>query len=240
MLPGMLRAIVFNLSHQRRDLRFFEVGHVYPRPASSEQPLPDERERVAVAFTGEGGDAREAARVWAILAGTLRLDGVRIEAATRPGLHPTRTARVWGGDGEELGVVGEVDPEVLEAHGIDARVGWIECDLGRVLTAPRRSDQARPVSRFPSNDIDLAFEVDEAIPAAAVEATLRDAAGPLLDDLRLFDVYRGPALSEGRRSLAYRLRFCAIDRTLTDEEVAEARRRCIEAVESTHAARLRA
>ena len=90
------------------------------------------------------------------------------------------------------------------------------------------------MSRFPSNDIDLAFEVDESTPAAMVEATLRDAAGPLLDELRLFDVYRGPALAEGRRSLAYRLRFCALDRTLTDDEVAEARRRCIDAVEAPH------
>ncbi len=96
------------------------------------------------------------------------------------------------------------------------------------------------MSRFPSSDIDLAFEVDESTPAAAVEATLRDAAGPLLEGLRLFDVYRGPALAEGRRSLAYRLRFCALDHTLTDDEVAEARRRCIEAVEAGHPARLRA
>jgi phenylalanyl-tRNA synthetase beta chain len=61
----------------------------------------------------------------------------------------------------------------------------------------------------------------------------------LLDDVRLFDVYRGPGLEEGRRGLAYRLRFCALDRTLTDDEVAGARRRCIEAVESAHPARLR-
>jgi phenylalanyl-tRNA synthetase beta chain len=240
MLPGMLRAIAFNLSHQRSDLRLFEIGNVYPRPASTEQPLPDERERLAVGLTGAGGDAAGAARVWAVVAGALRLDGVRLDAAEMPGLHPTRTARLVGRDGEELGVVGEVDPEVLEAHGIVARVGWIGCDLQRLLTTSRRSDQARPVSRFPSSDIDLAFEVDESTPAAAVEATLRDAAGPLLDGLRLFDVYRGPALAEGRRSLAYRLRFCALDHTLTDDEVAEARRRCIEAVEAAHPARLRA
>ena len=240
MLPGMLRAITFNLSHQRSDLRLFEIGNVYPRPASPEQPLPDERERLAVALTGAGGDAVGAARVWAVIAGGLRLDGVRLDAVSAPGLHPTRTARLVGRDGEELGMVGEVDPDVLAAHGIAARVGWIECDLGRLLATARRSDQARPVSRFPSNDIDLAFEVDESTPAASVEATLRDAAGPLLVDLRLFDVYRGPALTEGRRSLAYRLRFCALDRTLTDDEVAEARRRSIDAVESVHAARLRA
>ena len=239
MLPGMLRAVTFNHSHQRHDLRLFEIGNVYPRPESPEQPLPDERERLAVVLTGLGGDAVGAARVWSVLAGALRLDGVRLDAARVAGLHPTRTARLLDRNGEELGVVGEVDPDVLQAHAIAGRVGWIECDLGRLLATARRSDQARPVSRFPSNDIDLAFEVEESTPAAAVEATLREAGGPLLDDLRLFDVYRGPGLAEGRRSLAYRLSFCALDRTLTDDEVAEARRRCIDAVEATHPARLR-
>ena len=240
MLPGLLRAVAFNHARQHRDVRLFEIGNVYPRPASPEQPLPDERERLAVALTGVGGDAVGAVRVWSIVAGALRLDEVRLDAATVPGLHPTRTARLFGREGEDLGLIGEVDPDVLEAHEIVGRVGWIECDLGRLLATARRSEQARPVSRFPSNDIDLAFEVEESTPAAAVEATLRDAAGPLLDDLRLFDVYRGPALAEGWRSLAYRLRFCALDRTLTDDEVAEARRRSIEAVESAHPARLRA
>jgi phenylalanyl-tRNA synthetase beta chain len=236
----MLRAIAFNHAHQQRDLRLFEIGNVYPRPDSPGQALPDERERVAVAMTGAGGDVVAATELWRVLEQALRLDGVELRATERPGLHPTRTAAVVGGGGDEVGVVGEVDPDVGAAHGIDTRVGWIECDLAAVLAAPRRTNQARPVSRFPSNDIDLAFEVDEAIPAAAVEATLREAAGPLLDDLRLFDVYRGPGLAGGRRSLAYRLRFCALDRTLTDEEVAEARRRCIERVETGHRARLRA
>jgi phenylalanyl-tRNA synthetase beta chain len=239
MLPGMLRSIAFNASHQSHDVRLFEVGHAYPRPASAEQPLPDERERVAVALAGEGGDAVGATRVWRIVEQALRLDGVRMESASVAGLHPTRTVRLRTSEAGDLGVLGEVDPDVAAAHGIEGRVGWIDCDLERLLTAPRRSDQARSVSRFPSNDIDLAFIVQEPTPAAAIEATLREAAGPLLVDLRLFDVYRGPGVGEETRSLTYRLRFCALDRTLTDEEVAEARRRSIDAVEAAHPARLR-
>jgi phenylalanyl-tRNA synthetase beta chain len=95
------------------------------------------------------------------------------------------------------------------------------------------------VSRFPASDIDLAFVVDDSTPAAVVEEKLREAGGDLLVDLRLFDVFRGPQLGEGRRSLAYRLRFNALDHTLTDEEVGEVRRRCIEAVESSLPAKLR-
>jgi phenylalanyl-tRNA synthetase beta chain len=95
------------------------------------------------------------------------------------------------------------------------------------------------VSRFPSSDIDLAFVVDDATPAGSVEETLARAGGDLLVDLALFDVYRGEGVPRGRRSLAFRLRFLALDHTLTDEEVGEVRQRCIEAVESAHPAALR-
>jgi phenylalanyl-tRNA synthetase beta chain len=165
-----------------------------------------------------------------------------------PGLHPTRWARLVlpERDGEPprvVGVVGEVDPDVLEDFGLDVergRVGWLEVDLGRLLSdAPRRGELLTAVSRFPSSDVDLAFVVDEAVPGAAVETTLRLAGGELLESVALFDVYGGPGTPPGTRSLAYRLRFCAPDRTLTDEEVAELRARCIAAVEQGHGARLR-
>jgi phenylalanyl-tRNA synthetase beta chain len=94
------------------------------------------------------------------------------------------------------------------------------------------------VSRFPSADIDLAFVVEEPVPAADVERTLARAAGDLLERIELFDVFRGPQL-EGARSLAWRLRFSALDHTLGEEELTDLRRRCIDAVTSAHPARLR-
>jgi phenylalanyl-tRNA synthetase beta chain len=142
-----------------------------------------------------------------------------------------------------LGVVGEVDPGVLTEFGLDPerrRVGWLEMDLEVLLgEAPRRSSLLTVVSKFPSSDVDLAFVVDDLVPAAAVEDTLRHAGGALLESVALFDVYRGVGTPEGSRSLAYRLRLCATDRTLTDGEVAEVRAHCIAAVEQTHGARLR-
>ena len=114
-------------SRQQPDVRLFEIGHVYPRPASPEQPLPDERERLAVALTGAGGDAVGAARVWSH---PRRRAPARRRAARGRERGRACTRRgprgCSGRDGEELGVVGEVDPDVLEAHGIDGRVGWIE------------------------------------------------------------------------------------------------------------------
>ena len=119
-------------------------------------------------------------------------------------------------------------------------MGWLELDLTTLLGLPHGEPRYRPISRYPSSDVDLAFAVPEEVPAAAVEATLRKAAGDLLADLRLFDVYRDPALGGSQRSLAYRLRLQAPDRTLTDADVAAVRSAGIEAVEARHGASLRA
>ncbi len=160
-------------------------------------------------------------------------------ATTRAGLHPARTAEIVAA-GSLIGVVGEVDPQTLEAYELPhERVGWLELDLVKLAAAPRRPPVSRPVSRFPSSDVDLAFVVPDSVPAAEVEMTLARAAGDLCESVELFDVYRGVGVSAGSRSLAYRLRFRAFDRTLTDAEVADLRSQCIRAVASQNRAVLR-
>ncbi|MGA2521146.1 MAG: phenylalanine--tRNA ligase subunit beta [Acidimicrobiales bacterium] len=261
LLPGMVRAIAFNTDRRNPDVRLFEIGHVFPPPDDGRLAAAqlhdgvtviDEREVLGVALAGEGDDARAGAEAWLVLADTLGIRGVAVVGDTEhppAGLHPTRSARlVLGGTGDAggrpVGVVGEVDPDVLVAFGLDGerrRVGWLEVDLGAVLVeAPRRSPLLEPVSRFPSSDIDLAFVVDEGVSAGSVAETLRRAGGTLLESLVLFDVYRGVGTTQGARSLAFRLRFCAPDRTLTDVEVGELRARCIAEVEQEHGGHLRA
>jgi phenylalanyl-tRNA synthetase beta chain len=235
LLPGLLRNLAFNAAHRNPEAALFEVGKVF-LPPLADQVLPDEREYVAAALAGR--DAPAAVDAWRTLADALRLDQPRLVAGGVPGLHPARSAAAWAGD-VKLGVVGEVDPAVVEGYDLSGRIGWLELDLGRLHRAPRRSEELRPVSRYPSSDIDLAFVVPGEVPAGDVEQTLRASGGELLEHLGLFDVYRGPGIDEGSRSLAYRLRFCALDRTLTDAEVGEIRARCIEAVESAHGAQLR-
>ncbi len=234
LLPGLLRAIAANAGHRRADVSLFEIGHVFLPPPEGVQ-LPEEPEHLAVAL-GER-DAQDAVRIWYVLTDGLRLDDVTLEAAPRPGLHPTRSATVLAG-GRAVGAIGEVDPVVLATHGIDGRVGWLEVDLRALLTSARRAETYRPVSRFPSADFDLAFVIDEGVAAAAVERTLAKAAGDALERIDLFDVFRGPQLA-GARSLAWRLRLSSLDHTLTEEELTALRRRCIDAVTSAHPARLR-
>ncbi|MGI8809583.1 MAG: phenylalanine--tRNA ligase subunit beta [Acidimicrobiales bacterium] len=234
LLPGLLRAIAANAGHRRPDVGLFEIGHVFLLPPPGQQ-LPNEPEHLAVALGGR--DAHDAARIWNVVVDGMRLVDVALEAAPAPGLHPTRSARVVAG-GNPVGAIGEVDPQVSEAHGIEGRVGWFEVDLGALLASPHRPVMYQPVSRFPSADIDLAFVVDETVPAAAVEQTLCRAAGDALEQIELFDVFRNPAL-EGARSLAWRLRFSTLDHTLTEDELTALRLRAIDAVTSAHPARLR-
>ncbi|MGI9604334.1 MAG: phenylalanine--tRNA ligase subunit beta [Acidimicrobiales bacterium] len=235
LLPGQLKAIAFNQSHRTDELRLFEVGHVYlPVPAGSE--LPDEREYLAVALAGE--DATVAVAVLQLLEDALALPNVRLVADEAPGLHPTRTASVSIA-GQVRGFVGEVDPRVAHAYDVHGRVGWLQLDLGAVLDGPWGNRRYRPVSKHPSSDIDLAFMVADDVAAAEVAGQIRKAAGSLLVDLDLFDVYRGQGVDHQTRSVAFRLRFQADDRTLTDDEVGERRAAVIAGVESALGARLR-
>ncbi len=235
LLPGQLKAIAYNQSHRCAEVRLFEIDHVY-LPPLPDQLLPDEREYVAVALAGS--EAPEAVAVLDLLERELGLPNVVMRSASPPGLHATRSAEVIVA-GRARGVVGEVDPFVLDNYGVAGRVAWLELDLGELLGGPRSNRKYSPVSKYPSSDIDLAFEVPDEVAAAAVESSLRKAGQTLLTDIELFDVYRGEGLPTGTRSLAYRLRLQAHDRTLTDTEVADVRQACIDAVAKRHGVSLR-
>jgi phenylalanyl-tRNA synthetase beta chain len=234
LLPGLVAAVAHNHARRQIGVGLWEIGHVF-LPAPPDQVLPDEREHVAVVLAGR--EAPAAVEVWQRLAALFRLEAPAVENATLPGLHPTRGARTLVA-GTPVGIVGEIDPAVLGRHDVGERVAYLEVDLGALFAAPRRSDAYRQISRFPSSDVDLAFEVPDAVSALAVEDTLRTT-DDLVWSVHLFDVYRGTPVAEGRRSLAFAVRLQAVDRTLTDAEVAEARTRLITAVETAHGASLR-
>jgi phenylalanyl-tRNA synthetase beta chain len=240
VVPGLLKAVRHNAGHRNPSVRLFEIGHVFEPPPEGEA-LPDEREVLGVVLAAEGDDAGAAVRCWRTVAEALGIRGVRLEARARPGLHPTRSADLVAPGDEPIGSVGEIDPAVVAGFGLGHdRVGFLGLDLGPALAAAGVEQEVREVSRYPSSDVDLAFEVDEGTPAAAVESALAAAAGDLCESLALFDVYRGAGIGAGRRSLAFRLRLCAPDRTLGDAELGEIRRRCVDAVVGSLPASLRA
>ncbi len=235
LLPGQLKAIAYNQSHRNGRIELFEIGHVY-LPSADDQELPDEREYLAIALAGSEAPAAVAALH--ALSTALALPNLQLREGAQPGLHPTRSASVVIA-GRERGVVGEVDPAVAGAYGVEGRVAWLQIDLGEVLSGPHGKRSYDRVSKFPSSDIDLAFSVPDTVTAASVEGSIRKAGGALLVRAELFDVYRGPGVADDARSLAYRMRFQAPDRTLTDDEVAAVRQAIIDQVQSKNQATLR-
>jgi len=247
ILPGLLRAVAYNRSHGLVDVALFEQGRVFLAP-SGEGPLPDEPEQLAVVIAGtvqrapiepdRPVDVHDAVDALRAVVDALRVATFELLPADGAGYRQGSAARVLAG-GREVGTVGEVAPEVLDALGLAAPVVAFEVELDALTSAPRRDQGYVAPSRFPASMIDLAFVVERAVPAAAIEATLRGAVGDVLEDVRCFDEFRDEALGEGRRSLAFALRFRAADRTFGDAEVTALRRRAIDAVVAEHGATLR-
>lgn len=215
--PGLLKAVAFNESHRRFGAALYEIGHVYP-PGAGE--LPDEYEALGVVLAGQ--EAPAAMALWRDVATAMSF-GARVDQSVVPaGLHPTRSATLSLGK-QVIGAVGEIHPDVLDAFGIGQRVAVLELHLGVLLAQTPKIAVWKPTSRFPSSDLDLALVTPDDVTAEKLDKAIRQGAGALLVDLALFDVYRGPGVAEGSRSLAYRLRLQAPDRTLTDTDIAAVR-----------------
>ena len=265
LLPGLLAALARNLSRGIRDVALFEHGAVFPGGERSAAPLPGVDRRpddetlaallgavpeqpwhVAVALAGDReprgwwGPGRPAVWADAVQAACRVAEAAGVELTVRAGerapWHPGRCAELLV-DGRVVGHAGELHPRVCAALDLPARTAVMELDVDAL---PPASVPVGPhLSSFPPVFVDLAFVLDAAVPAAAVEQSIREAAGDLLEAVRLFDVYTGPQVGKGRRSLAYSLTLRAPDRTLSGEEAAEVRQRVVASVEQALQAELR-
>jgi phenylalanyl-tRNA synthetase beta chain len=252
LLPGLFATLRRNVGRGFPDVALFETGLVYqPRPDASAPPrlpvdrrptdeelaaleaaLPDQPRHVAAVLVGarenngwwgEGraadwADAIEAARTVAAACGAeLTVDQEQYEP-----WHPGRCA-VLSLDERIVGYAGELHPKVLEAFGLPPRTCAMELNLDALLPATETPVTGPQVSAFPVAAVDVALVVSREVPAADVESALVAGAGPLLESVRLFDVYEGDRIQEGSKSLAFSLRLRAADRTLKADEVAAVR-----------------
>jgi len=238
LLPGLLRTLRANLRFRER-VAIFEVGKVFlPRPGEA---LPEEPRRIGIALTGPRDPASwlpvdrgrmdffDLKGIVEALLERLHIPGVAFERAEHPSLHPGRGAEVKAG-GRSLGILGELHPLVRRAWELpDQPVLIAELDLEALQALAPIAHVFEAVPRVPPVVEDLAFIVPESVPAAALAAVLREAGAPLVREVRLFDVYQGPPIPPGHRSLAFTVFYQAEGRTLTDREVAALRERLIRA-----------
>ncbi|TDV42722.1 phenylalanine--tRNA ligase subunit beta [Actinophytocola oryzae] len=266
LLPSLLDALTRNVSRGMRDVALFHIGQVtlpksqrIPVPAVAvdgrpkdgeiaalhaalpQQPvhtavvLAGNRERAGWWGPGQQATWSDAVRAAEIVAEAAGL-ALTVQAAELPPWHPGRCAQLLVGD-LAVGYAGELHPKVIDALGLPKRTCAMELKLDSLPLVDRRPAPAP--SPYPPVLLDVALVVDESVPVAEVATTLHNGGGELLEDIHLFDVFTGEQVGEGKRSLAYSLRFRAPDRTLTVEEATAARDAAVAAAASRYGAALR-
>ncbi|WP_416404105.1 phenylalanine--tRNA ligase subunit beta [Arthrobacter sp. LFS091] len=253
ILPGLIEVARRNHSRGFRDLALYEAGSVFlpgdklgteSIPPLGVKPsdevldalydgVPHQPLHVAAVLTGHDSPAaathQPRAWDWADALDVARLisDVLGVELVVSQGshqaFHPGRAAELSLRNGDVVGYAGELHPKLLAAHDMPARSVAIEVNVEALFEAAADVIVAKHISGFPVATQDVALVVPQDVPADQVLAALREGAGELLEDVALFDVYVGPGIEEGKKSLAFGLRFRANDRTLTADEASEAR-----------------
>lgn len=267
LLTGLLRALVLNIGRGHSDVHITETGRVFlPQTGAAEAPIygvdrrPTEEELVAfdaalphqpyhvgLVMSGErqrsGWAGPGRAATWADALAVVRqlaasmFVEVEVRQAQLAPWHPGRCAEIVL-DGEVIGHAGELHPRVLKAYGLPARVVAAEVDLDALIAASPTVGPRPAFSTFPVAKEDLAFVVDVSVAAIELEKALTGS-GDLIESARLFDVYSGGQVPEGKKSLAFALRLRAPDHTLTEKEIREVRELAVSAANTRTGATLR-
>ena len=215
-LPSMLEILSRNNAYHNKAAKLYELAKIY-LPVEG-QPLPQEPKMLVLGTYGAG-------ETFFTLKGELEaiFSGLRLKKASysaernNPSYHPGRCARITI-DGVDVGVLGQVHPLVAKNYGMESEVFCAEINFTKLLTLQLPDATYTPLPKYPSVSRDLAIVCDEEVTVAQAEDVITAAAGKLLREIRLFDIYRGIGVPAGRKSMAFSLVLRADDRTLTDTE----------------------
>ena len=237
-LPGLLRAVSNNQRKGVPDVHLYEIGAVWWTSPGRKQP----KERTVLSGVLAGSwdrpgwneeppplDFFDGKGAIQTVAEELGIAKWRVRAADLPWLQPGRSAEVLVG-GDVVGWLGEVHPGVLDGYECTGPVTVFELQMKPLLKAAREVREFIDIPRFPAVKIDLAIVVPEDVTVERALQSIRSAGGKLLEDVRLFDVYRGKGVEAGKKSLAFSLTYRDPERTLTDDEVSAAHEKVVSKV----------
>ncbi len=234
-VPDILKVISTNLNMKVGNIRLFENGRVY-FPAADDE-LPEESKYICIAVCGEE-DFFSLKGIVENLIESFGITQLQLVPKASVYYHPGRCASLYI-NGNKAGEMGEIHPDVANAYDIDKKVCVAELSLETIIAAADDTKRSEPLPRFPAAERDLALILDENVAAGDVESCIRNNAGEFFESVRLFDVYTGDQLGEGKKSLAFSIVFRAKDRTLLDEEANAARDAIVAAAENEFGAKIR-
>ena len=236
ILPSMLEIIARNHSYRNKSARLYELGKIYlPR----EDGLADEPKYLSLGAYGDGVDFFSFKGCIETLLHELRITDVKYVACTdNDSYHPGRCAKVYAGE-TYLGVFGQIHPLVAANYGMDTEVYTAELSFDAMYEKRGDIPVYQPLPKFPAVTRDIAVVCDEAVTVGELEESIRRGAKGLLKDVSLFDIYRGPGVAIGKKSVAFNLVLRADDRSLTGEEADEDVQSILAALKADHNAVLR-
>ena len=236
ILPSMLEIIARNHSYRNKSARLYELGKIYlPR----EDGLADEPKYLSLGAYGDGVDFFSFKGSIETLLHELRITDVKYVACTdNDSYHPGRCAKVYAGE-TYLGVFGQIHPLVAANYGMDTEVYTAELSFDAMYEKRGDIPVYQPLPKFPAVTRDIAVVCDEAVTVGALEESIHRGAKGLLKDVSLFDIYRGPGVAIGKKSVAFNLVLRADDRSLTGEEADEDVQSILAALKADHNAVLR-
>ena len=231
LTPNMLEVLARNYSRNIETVKAFEIGNTFMDNPISQDKLPDEDYALCIGMYGKGCDFYALKGVIEELLAVLGIKETVFVAESEYGpYHPGRCARVLveasdamkaaGEEYEELGIMGEIHPDAAANFGLEGvRVYCCELMYGAVARKANTEIVYTPLPKYPSTSRDIALLVDEELEVGKIENVIRQHGGPILERVRLFDVYRGKQVEDGKKSVAFNLVYRDKDKTLTDEEV---------------------
>lgn len=244
LTPGMLEVLTRNYSRSVEGVRAFEIGKVFSKNYIQPEGLPDESFDLSIGVYGKDESFFTLKGMVECMFDMMGIKDVSYIAESEYGIyHPGRCARVVKvtekGEEVELGIMGEVHPDVASNYGIGDKVYCGEFFLDRLIEFSSREIQYSKPPKYPSTSRDIAMVVSESTPVAEIEKVIKEAGTEILRSVKLFDIYRGIQVGAGKKSVAYSLTYRHDDRTLTDVETEEAHAKVVEALKNNLGASIR-
>ena len=244
LTPGMLEVLARNYNRSVDGVRAFEIGKVFSKNYIQPEGLPDESFDLSIGVYGKDESFFTLKGMTECMFDMMGIKDVSYIAEPEYGVyHPGRCARVVKvtdkGEEVELGIMGEVHPDVASNYGIGDKVYCGEFFLDRLIEFSSREIQYSKPPKYPSTSRDIAMVVSESTPVAEIEKVIKEAGTEILRSVKLFDIYRGIQVGAGKKSVAYSLTYRHDDRTLTDVETEDAHAKVVEALKNNLGASIR-
>lgn len=251
LTPAMMEVLGRNYSRNIEAVRAFEIGNTFTANLVDPEALPDEQDNLCIGMYGDGADFFYLKGMIVSLLNKLGIYDLQFIAESEYGVyHPGRCARIVAShvlelengpvmEEVELGIMGEVHPEVAEKYGIGTRCYAAELMFNTVTELANLEKVFSPLPKYPAISRDIALLVDEDVAVGDIENVIREAGTEILREVKLFDIYRGKQVEEGKKSVAFNLTYRHNDRTLTEEDVAAAHGQVLQALKEKMDAVLR-